>query len=267
MKDQLLTAAAPAAGTRALRTERVSKRFGGIVAVDAVSVSVEAGTIVGLIGPNGAGKTTLFDMLAGDQAPTAGEIQIGGRAAHDSPAHERLSLGLGRTFQIPRPFPELSLIDNVMLGLQGHAGEKILPNWFASRRVQAAERAAMTRARELLDFVSLAALSDQPARVLSGGQRKLLEIARVLMAEPSVVLLDEPAAGVHPRLLEVIATRVATLNARGMTFLIIEHNMDLITSLCSRLLVMAEGRLLCQGTPAAVMSDPRVVEAYLGASI
>ena len=266
MKDQSLTSGAPAGATCALQAARLSKRFGGVVAVDNVSMSVDRGAIVGLIGPNGAGKTTLFDMLAGVQTPTSGQILIGGRAAHRSPAHARLSLGLGRTFQIPRPFPELSLLDNVILGRQHHAGESILPNWFAPQRVRSAERANRVRALEVLEFVSLGPLAAQPARVLSGGQRKLLELARVLMADPSIVLLDEPAAGVHPRLLDVIATRIAELNARGMTFLIIEHNMDLITSLCSRLIVMAEGRLLCEGPPAAVIGDPRVVEAYLGSA-
>lgn len=264
MKDQSQASGVPAGITCALQAARVSKHFGGVVAVDAVSLTVRSGEIVGLIGPNGAGKTTLFDMFAGGQVPTSGEILIRDRVARHSPAHARLSLGLGRTFQIPRPFPELSVLDNVMLGAQGHPGEKILHNWLAPARVRRAEQIARAKARDLLDFVSLSPLAAQPARVLSGGQRKLLELARVLMADPAIMLLDEPAAGVHPHLLEIIATRIQALNARGMTFLIIEHNMDLIAALCGRLVVMAQGRVLCEGDPASVTSDPRVVEAYLG---
>ena len=263
MKDQSHTLAA-GVSMPALEATSLSKNFGGIAAVDDVSLCIERGEIVGLIGPNGAGKTTLFDLLAGVRAPTAGRIAIAGRAVQDEPAHRRLARGLGRTFQIPRPFPELSVLDNVMLGAQGHSGERLWANWVARRRVTRHEHAARVRAGELLEFVALSALADRPARVLSGGQRKLLELARVLMASPSVVLLDEPAAGVHPRLLELIASRIVALNGQGMTFLVIEHNMDFVASLCSRLVVMAQGRVLCQGPPSEVVRDHRVVEAYLG---
>jgi branched-chain amino acid transport system ATP-binding protein len=252
------------AGAVPLRAVDVTMRFGGAVAVDGVSLAVRAGEIMGLIGPNGAGKSTLFDILAGDRRPSQGRVLLNGEPVETSPAHTRLARGLGRSFQIPRPFAGMTLVENVMLGAQRQAGERVWPNLFAHRRVARAEAALLARAMDLLDFVTLAPLARQPARVLSGGQRKLLELARLLMAEPSVVLLDEPAAGVHPALLELIMQRIRSLNSGGMTFLIVEHNMELVTQLCKHVFVMAGGALLCEGTAADVVGDPRVIEAYLG---
>jgi branched-chain amino acid transport system ATP-binding protein len=242
----------------------VSKRFGGAIAVDGVSFAIRPGELTGLIGPNGAGKTTLFDILAGDQAPTCGRVLLRGRAVERDPAHTRLAAGLGRTFQIPRPFAAMTVVENVMLGCQDHVGEKAWANWLYPRRVVRREAAVLAQAMELLHFVTLDPHAHQPAAVLSGGQRKLLELARLLMAEPSIVLLDEPAAGVAPALLDTIMERITDLNSRGVTFLIVEHNMELIEQLCDRVLVMSAGQLLCEGTPKDVLCDPRVVEAYLG---
>ena len=250
--------------TAILEAVAVTQRFGEALAVDGVSLAIAGGEIAGLIGPNGAGKTTLFDILAGDRRPTAGAVRLNGRAVERKPADARLAAGLGRTFQIPRPFGALTVAENVMLGRQGHPGERVWPNWLASARVQRAERETYERAMELLELVTLAPLAQEPARNLSGGQRKLLELARVLIAEPAIVLLDEPSAGVHPALLETIAARVAALNAAGMTFLIIEHNLELVARLCSHVYVMAAGRLLCEGTPSEVVRDARVIEAYVG---
>ncbi len=255
------TAAAPAPILEAIR---VSRRFGGLVAVDEVSLSIAAGEVVGLIGPNGAGKSTLFDVLAGERQPSAGQVLLRGRRVEREPAEARLAGGLGRTFQIPRPFGALSVLENVMLGAAHHPGERLWPNLFAPTRVAAAERAARARALEILAFLGLEALAKEPARVLSGGQRKLLELARVLMAEPAVVLLDEPAAGVHPTLMQTIVERLATLARGGLAVLLIEHHLGLIAELCARAVVMAEGRVLCVGTPAAVLADARVAEAYVG---
>jgi branched-chain amino acid transport system ATP-binding protein len=247
-----------------LRAEGLTKRFGGVVAVDGVSLVVRSNEIVGLIGPNGAGKTTLFDLLAGEQVPTTGRIFVNDVAIEGAPAHTRIGGGVGRTFQIPRPFAGMTLVENVMLGRQRQSGEKPWPNWLTPARVAREERAIFEKAMALLDFVTLAPLAHQPARVLSGGQRKLLELARILMAEPKILLLDEPAAGVNPSLLEVIIERIAAINGQGAAFLIIEHNMDMVARLCGHVFVMASGRMLCEGRPDEVARDSRVIEAYLG---
>jgi branched-chain amino acid transport system ATP-binding protein len=247
-----------------LVADALVKLFGGVAAVDGVSLSVRAGEIAGLIGPNGAGKTTLFDLLAGEQKPSSGRVFINGRSVESRPPDARLKYGLGRTFQIPRPFPGMTLIENVMLGAQGQSGERLWPNWLTPGRVAREERAILARAMELLKFVTLDGLAGQPARVLSGGQRKLLEIARALMAEPKLLLLDEPAAGVNPLLLNVIVERMIEINRRGVAILVIEHNIDVIVRLCGRVFVMASGKLLSEGRPSEVVRDPRVIDAYLG---
>jgi branched-chain amino acid transport system ATP-binding protein len=247
-----------------LIAEALVKRYGGVAAVDGVSLSVGAGEIVGLIGPNGAGKTTLFDLLTGEQKPSSGRVLIDGRAVESAKPDARLADGLGRTFQIPRPFAGMTLVENVMLGAQNQSGERLWPNWLTPGRVAREERAIFARAMELLKFVTLEELARQPARVLSGGQRKLLEIARALMAEPKLLLLDEPAAGVNPLLLKVIVERMIEINRQGVAILVIEHNMDVIVRLCERVLVMASGKLLRVGRPNEVMRDPGVIEAYLG---
>jgi branched-chain amino acid transport system ATP-binding protein len=247
-----------------LEVRAVSRHFGGINAVDAVSMAVGRGEIVGLIGPNGAGKTTLFNLIAGTVKPSAGRITLDGAAVEGRPAHTRLGHGLGRTFQIPRPFPAMTLIENLLVAAKGQAGERIFANWFSPGKVAAEERRLVARAMELLAFVTLDALAHQPARILSGGQRKLLELARAMMADPALILLDEPAAGVNPSLCETIMSRIAEINRGGVAFLIIEHNMDLIARLCPHVLVMAGGRVLAEGRPADVVRDRRVIDAYLG---
>lgn len=247
-----------------LSAKNVVRRFGGVTAVNDVSFDVRRGEILGLIGPNGAGKTTMFDLLAGSVAPSSGEIILNGMPVAGEAAHRRIGRGLGRTFQIPRPFPNLTLLDNVMLAAQGQAGERLLSNFLRPWKVAAEEKAAEEKARELLELVHLTRLTHEPARVLSGGQRKLLELARVMMADPALILLDEPAAGVNATLLETIIDRIRDINQRGVTFLLIEHNIDMVTRLCHRVLVMASGQLLCEGTPDEVARDPRVIEAYLG---
>ncbi|WP_349960212.1 ABC transporter ATP-binding protein [Rhizobium sp. ZPR3] len=247
-----------------LTARNVVRRFGGLVAVNDVSFHVRQGEILGLIGPNGAGKTTMFDLLAGSVAPSSGDIVLNGAEVAGEAAHRRIGRGLGRTFQIPRPFPNLTLLDNVMLSAQDQAGERLLSNFLQPWKVAAEEKAAHAKAMDLLELVHLTRLAHEPARVLSGGQRKLLELARVMMADPALILLDEPAAGVNATLLETIIDRIRDINQRGVTFLLIEHNIDMVTRLCHRVLVMASGQLLCEGTPEEVARDPRVIEAYLG---
>ncbi len=247
-----------------LETRSVSRHFGGVAAVDAVSIKVGQGEVAGLIGPNGAGKTTLFNLIAGSLKPSSGTVLLNDRRIDDRATHRRLDLGLGRTFQIPRLFAEMSVLENMLTAARGQAGERILPNWLPGKTVRAQERLNVEKAMRLLEFATLTRLAREPARVLSGGQRKLLELARILMADPKLILLDEPAAGVNPSLLETIIDRIHAINATGVTFLIIEHNMDMVARLCSRALVMVEGRLLCEGAPREVTRDPRVIEAYLG---
>jgi branched-chain amino acid transport system ATP-binding protein len=176
----------------------------------------------------------------------------------------RIALGLGRTFQIPRPFAEMTVLENVLTGGQRQAGERAWMNFLRPGRVAAEEKAAIDKARALLDFVTLSKLERAPARILSGGQRKLLELARILMADPETILLDEPAAGVNPTLLELIIDRILALNAQGKTILLIEHNMQMVARVCGRVIVMATGKLLAEGAPAIVARDPAVISAYLG---
>jgi branched-chain amino acid transport system ATP-binding protein len=240
------------------------KQFGGLCAVDSMSITLRRGEMVGLIGPNGAGKTTLFNLIAGSLKPTSGKIAIGGSDVSGEGPEKRIALGLGRTFQIPRPFAEMTVLENVLTGGQHQAGERIWMNFLQPGRVAAEEKAGIDKARALLAFVTLSKLEREPARILSGGQRKLLELARILMADPDTILLDEPAAGVNPTLLELIIDRVRELNTQGKTILLIEHNMEMVARLCERVVVMATGKLLAEGPPATVACDPAVITAYLG---
>lgn len=240
------------------------KQFGGLRAVDGMSMTLRRGDMVGLIGPNGAGKTTMFNLIAGAMKPTSGTIRIADAEVSGEGAEKRIGRGVGRTFQIPRPFAEMTVLENVLAGAQNQSGERFWMNFIGAGKVAAEQRAAVEKARGLLDFVLLSKLQNEPARVLSGGQRKLLELARILMADPDVILLDEPAAGVNPTLLELIIDRVRALNGQGKTILLIEHNMEMVARLCDRVIVMAAGKLLAEGTPAEVSRHPAVVSAYLG---
>ena len=242
----------------------VVKTFGANRAVDGIRAQIQRGTITGLIGPNGAGKTTLFNVLAGAMQGTSGSVTLDGRAIGGLRADQVFNAGLGRTFQIPKPFLEMTVLDNVMLAVRSQAGESFWANWMSPSRVAVQEREVREKALHWLDFVGLAKLAADAAKVLSGGQRKLLELARVMVAEPKIVLLDEPGAGVNPALLDTIVDRISVLHQQGTTFLIIEHNMDLVASLCNPVMVMAQGKLLASGSASEVLCDPRVIEAYLG---
>ena len=252
------------AGTAVIEARALVKTFGGLRAVDGMSIALRRGEILGLIGPNGAGKTTLFNLLAGSLDADSGAIAIGGIDVTRGQAHGRIARGMGRTFQIPRPFAEMTVLENVLTGGQRQAGERAWMNLARPGLVAAQEKLSVGKARALLDFVTLSALENEPAKVLSGGQRKLLELARVLMADPQAILLDEPAAGVNPTLLELIIERVLALNAQGRSILLIEHNMEMVARLCGRVVVMASGRFLTEGRPADIARDTAVVDAYLG---
>lgn len=247
-----------------LSVEGVIKRFGGLTAVDGVSLAAPSGGIVGLIGPNGAGKTTLFNCIAGAFPPDGGAITFDGARIDGMRPDAIFRRGLARTFQIPRPFPAMTVLENVMVAPRGQTGESVAAVWLRPGQAAARERQVRESARRWVDFMGLGPLADQPARILSGGQRKLLELARVMAAEPSLVLLDEPGAGVNPHLLETIVEKITALNRQGVGFLVIEHNMDVIAALCASVTVMAEGKVLAAGPPREVVRDPRVVDAYLG---
>jgi branched-chain amino acid transport system ATP-binding protein len=247
-----------------LQVENAARRFGELRAVDGVSLRVERGTITGLIGPNGAGKSTLFGLIAGALRPDAGEIRFEGKRIDGRSPDRIFRAGLARTFQIPRPFPQMTVLENLMLVPIGQSGERFWNNWIGFSSVKEEERRARARAMEVLGFMGLAEKCNELAGQLSGGQQKLLELARVLMIEPDLILLDEPAAGVNPALLETLIEKLAALNARGMSFLIIEHNMDMVMQLCSPIIVLARGKVIFTGEPDEVRADARVLDAYLG---
>ena len=247
-----------------LIVSRVEKRFGGLKALDGVTIEVARGSITGLIGPNGAGKTTLFDVVSGLLPPDAGEIRLGPYRLDGRPAHAIARLGVARTFQIPRPLARLTVLENLLLYAKDQSGEQLRGLVTRRAAIDRQEAALTSRAVEILELTELAALRDAPAGTLSGGQKKLLELARVLMADPLLILLDEPGAGVNPTLMRSLVAAIRELHARGMTFLLIEHDMDLITELCDPVIVLAEGRRLVEGPFAQVRRDPQVLEAYLG---
>jgi branched-chain amino acid transport system ATP-binding protein len=253
-----------AQGQPVLKVVELVKDFGGLRAVDACSLEVRGGTITGLIGPNGAGKTTLFNLVTGFLRPDAGQVLFRGEDITGLAPHLVFRRGLARTFQIPREHRLMTVLENLMLVPLGQLGERFWNTWFRPGAVRAQEEAIKKRALEVLDFVELSHLKDEYAGNLSGGQRKLLELARVLMTEPVLVLLDEPGAGVNPTLMRKLAAKIEELQARGITFLIIEHDMDLVMRLCSPVIVMSEGRKLAEGPPEEIRRDPRVLEAYLG---
>ncbi len=247
-----------------LQLRGITKTFGGFTAVNALSLDLQRGAIGGLIGPNGAGKTTLFNTMTGLTRPDSGQVILDGVPIHNRQPHRIFAEGLSRTFQIPRPFPEMSVLENVMLVPLGQSGERFWNNWLRPGAVMREERAARARAEEIIEFCDLTRVRGDQASTLSGGQLKLLELARVLMADPKLILLDEPAAGVNPALMVTLVDRIKALNELGHSFLIIEHNMDVVMSICDPIFVMARGRLLYEGDAAGARRDPAVLDAYLG---
>lgn len=247
-----------------LETRQLTKRFGGLCAVRDCTLRVEEGTITGLIGPNGAGKTTLFNLITGFYHPDSGRVVFQGTDTTRCPPHQSFRRGLYRTFQIPRVFGEMTVLENVMVVPFGQPGEALWIPLFWPKRVLRTEAALRDKAMEVLRVVELDHLAGELAKNLSGGQKKLLELARALMAEPRLVLLDEPGAGVNPTLMAKLADRIRGLADRGITVFLIEHDMDLVMSLCDPIIVMSEGRVLTAGSPDSVRLDPQVIAAYLG---
>ena len=248
-----------------LEVRGVSKAFAGIRAVDDASLAVEGGSITALIGPNGAGKSTLFNCISGFVRADAGRIELAGRRIDRRPPHRIVRSGLGRTFQTARALTRMTVLDNVRLAAPGHPGERL---WGVVARRGASRRRELDvteQAHELLRLVRLDGHADALSGTLSGGQRKLLDLARILMAAPRLILLDEPVAGVAPALREELLAHVLELRAdRGLSFLIVEHDLGFVMQASDRVVVMNEGRVLMEGTPDEVRNDERVIDAYLG---
>jgi branched-chain amino acid transport system ATP-binding protein len=248
----------------ALVARNLSRRFGGFTAVDNVSIEVQPGARVGVIGPNGAGKSTLFALLTGFLRPDAGQVLLGGSNITALSPQARAQAGIARTFQVPREFATMSVRDNLMAAAPGQSGERLLRLFTHGARIRREEEVIATRAEEIAEFLKLTRVFDTPAGSLSGGQKKLLEMGRALMAAPGLMLLDEPFAGVNPVLIEEIMQRIVDLNARGIGFLIIEHDLAALRRLVPLLHVMDQGRILATGKPEEVLSLAVVREAYLG---
>ena len=248
-----------------IHTDGLHMHFGGIRAVNGVSLEIPRGRITGLIGPNGAGKTTFFNVVAGHHKPTAGHVYLDEEDVTGLAAHELFARGLLRTFQIAHEFSTLTVRENLMMVPSGQPGEHLWNAWFRIGQVQAREGDIQRQADEVLDFLQITHVAHELAGNLSGGQKKLLELGRTMMINPKVVFLDEVGAGVNRALLKTITTAIQRLNReRGYTFCMIEHDMNLISQLCDSVVVMAEGMVLCQGSAAEVQRDQRVIEAYLG---
>jgi branched-chain amino acid transport system ATP-binding protein len=256
-----LTAGAPILAVRGL-----TKRYQGLTAVDDLSFLVPSGSIVGLIGPNGSGKSTTIDCISGFQTAHGGVWELAGRSLVGLPPHRHAMAGLTRTFQAVRAYDELTLIDNLAVAAQEHDGQGWWAALLGSAGLLRADASAAARGKELLALVGLIQYAEAPAAILSYGQRKLLAMAAALMPRPKLVVLDEPVAGVNPAMIRRIEDIIRRLSGEGVALLIVEHNMDFIMNLCQHVIVLEQGRKICEGSPAQVRGDPRVLAAYVGAA-
>ena len=248
-----------------LTIQHLDKWFGGIHAVNNVSLTFETGKITGLIGPNGAGKTTLFNVIAGLHFPTSGKVFLGEEEITGLPPHQLFARGVLRTFQVAHEFSTLPVRDNLMMVPSQQTGERLLNVWLNSKKIKEEEELLKEKANEVLSFLNLEMLADEPAGNLSGGQKKLLELGRCMMVDAKIVFLDEVGAGVNRTLLNHLGDAIIRLNReRGYTFCMIEHDMEFIGKLCDSVVVMAEGSVLVEDSIKAIKENPDVIEAYLG---
>ena len=246
----------------------VHKQFGGFHAVDGATIEIKTGSITGLVGPNGAGKTTLFNVIAGVLKPTSGSVFMDGEDITGLPPHELFHKGLLRTFQIAHEFGSMTVRENLMMVPAAQSGETIWNAWFGRARIAEEEAALLKKADEVLEFLTIDHLKNEKAGNLSGGQKKLLELGRTMMVDAKIVFLDEVGAGVNRTLLNTVGDAILRLNReRGYTFCMIEHDMDFIGRLCDPVIVMAEGKVLAQGTIAEIKANEQVIEAYLGTGL
>jgi branched-chain amino acid transport system ATP-binding protein len=258
----------PSDSTPILSLRNVRRYFGGIKAVDGVSFDVAPKRITGLIGPNGAGKTTLFNVISGFYKPDEGEVDFQGERINGLSLHQTFLKGLCRTFQISRELKLMTVLENVMLVPPGQHGEKLLLTWFLPKSVRAQERELRDKALASLESVGLLHLKDEYAGNLSGGQKRLLELARTMMASPKMIMFDEPGAGVNPSERRTLASRIRQLvEERGITVLLIGHEMELVMDICSPIIVLDRGKVLMEGSPEQVRNDKRVLEVYLGGTM
>ena len=251
-------------GEAIISLQGVTKSFGGIRAVDECSLTVRTGRITGLIGPNGAGKSTLFNVIAGLYAPDAGQVYFEGTRVDGLPPHRIVRRGLLKTFQIPRELRNMTVLENVMVASPRIVGERLTDLFLHPWDIPTAEAEVIQRAEQVLRTVGLLGLRDEYAKNLSGGQKKLLELARALMGQPKLVLLDEPIAGVNPVLAQRILAVIEDLRDHGVTFFLIEHDMDVVMKRCEWIIVMHQGRRLVEGVPDEIKANPKVIDSYLG---